>query len=60
VILQAHRELAKAGKRLVCCDPHGQVERILEVSGLNDIGLVFASAEDALAAGDQERLASPQ
>jgi anti-sigma B factor antagonist len=58
VILQAHRELAKGGKRLVCCDPHGQVVRVLSITGLTDTGLVFASVEEALAAGDREGTAS--
>jgi anti-sigma B factor antagonist len=53
VLVQAHRRAADDGKRAVAiCTPSSQVFRVLEVSGLTDNGLVFASVEDALAAPD--------
>lgn len=50
VILQAHTRFAEAGGRVVAFAPSSQVLRILSVTGLTANGLVFASAEEALAA----------
>lgn len=49
-ILSAHKLMASKGRRLLVCNPSGQVSRILAVTGLNDVGLVYASTDTALAA----------
>jgi anti-anti-sigma factor len=49
-ILRTERLLALEDRRIVVVDPRGQVLRVLTVLGLADRGLVFASAEEALAA----------
>lgn len=48
-ILSAHKLMASKGRRLVVCNPSGQVSRILTVTGLNDVGLVYTSTDAALA-----------
>lgn len=48
-ILFAHKQAASRGRGLSICNPSGQVGRILAMTGLNDIGLVYASTEAALA-----------
>lgn len=48
-IVMAHKLMASRGRRLVVCNPSGQVSRILTVTGLNDVGLVYASTDAALA-----------
>lgn len=48
-ILRAHQRFAEEGRRLVVCCPVGQTERVLEITGLVDNGLVFDSLEEAIA-----------
>ena len=50
VILRAHNRMQEDGKRLVVYAPTNQVLRILSMTGLTSNGLVFSSAEEALAA----------
>lgn len=47
-IVSAHKLMASKGRRLLVCNPSGQVSRILAVTGLNDVGLIYASTEAAL------------
>ena len=55
VILRAHNRMREEGNRLVVYAPTDQVLRILSMTGLTANGLVFDSAEEALAAlGDAE------
>lgn len=46
-ILFSHKLMASRGRRLVVCNPSGQVSRILAITGLNDVGLIYASTEAA-------------
>jgi anti-anti-sigma factor len=48
-IVMAHKLMASKGRRLLVCNPSGQVSRILAVTGLNDVGLIYASTDAALA-----------
>jgi anti-sigma B factor antagonist len=48
-IVLAHKVMASRGRRLLVCNPSGQVSRILAVTGLNDVGLIHASTDAALA-----------
>jgi anti-sigma B factor antagonist len=50
VILRAHNRMEEEGNRLVVYAPTAQVERVLSMTGLTSNGLVFDSAEQALAA----------
>jgi anti-anti-sigma factor len=50
VILRAHSRMEKGGHRLAVYGPTEQVLRVLSMTGLTANGLVFDSAEDALAA----------
>lgn len=50
VILRAHSRMQEDGHRLVVYAPTAQVLRVLSMTGLTSNGLVFASAEEALAA----------
>ncbi len=50
-ILFARKQLISRGRRLLVCNPSLQVSRVLTVTGLNHAGLVYASAEEALAEG---------
>ncbi len=50
VILRAHNRMQEDGNRLVVYAPTDQVLRVLSMTGLTDNSLVFASAEEALAA----------
>jgi anti-anti-sigma factor len=50
VILRAHSRMEENGNRLAVYGATAQVERILEMTGLTSNGLVFHSAEDAVAA----------
>jgi anti-anti-sigma factor len=50
VILRAHHRMEEAGHQLVVYAPTDQVLRILSMTGLTANGLVFDSAEEALAA----------
>jgi len=55
VILRAHNRMQEDGNRLVVYGPTDQVLRVLSMTGLTSNGLVFDSAEEALAAlGDSE------
>ena len=48
-ILLAHKLMSDKGRRLLLCNPSGQVSRILAVTGLDDVGLVYPSVDAALA-----------
>jgi anti-anti-sigma factor len=50
VILRAHSRMEEDGRRLAVYGPSDQVLRVLSMTGLTANGLVFASAEEALAA----------
>jgi anti-sigma B factor antagonist len=50
VILRAHNRMQENGNRLAVYGPTDQVQRILSMTGLTANGLVFASAEEAVAA----------
>lgn len=50
-IVSAQKLLASRGRKLLICGPSRQVSRVLTVTGLNHVGLVYASAEEALAEG---------
>jgi anti-anti-sigma factor len=50
VILRAHNRMEEGGKRLVVYAPTDQVLRVLSMTGLTSNGLVFDSADEALAA----------
>jgi len=50
VILRAHNRMQEEGHRLVVYAPTDQVLRVLSMTGLTSDGLVFDSAEEALAA----------
>lgn len=48
-IISAHKLMASRSRRLRLCNPSGQVSRILAITGLNDVGLIYASTDAALA-----------
>jgi anti-sigma B factor antagonist len=48
VIVRAHRAWADGGGRFVVHSPSAQVLRILTITGLSGIGLIFESREAAL------------
>jgi stage II sporulation protein AA (anti-sigma F factor antagonist) len=50
VILRAHSRMEEAGRRLAVYAPTDQVLRVFTMTGLIGNGLVFDSAEEALAA----------
>jgi anti-anti-sigma factor len=50
VILRAHNRMEENGKRLAVYGAIDQVQRILKMTGLTANGLVFHSAEEAVAA----------
>jgi anti-sigma B factor antagonist len=50
VILRAHNRMLEDGRRLAVYAPSDQVLRVLSMTGLTANGLVFDSAEEALAA----------
>jgi anti-anti-sigma factor len=50
VILRAHKKMEEEGRRLAIYAPADQVLRVLSMTGLTANGLVFDSAEEALAA----------
>lgn len=50
VIVRAHRQFAEEGRRLVVCCPADQVERVLEITGLSEDGLVFENLDQAIGA----------
>lgn len=50
VILRAHNRMQEEGNRLAVYGPTDQVLRVLSMTGLTANGLVFDSAEEALAA----------
>jgi anti-anti-sigma factor len=49
VIVRAHQERESGGRRLAVCAPDGQVQRVLDLTGLSENGLVFENAAAALA-----------
>lgn len=49
-IVAAHKLAASRGRRLCVCSPAGQVSRTLAVTGLSDVGLIYASLDAAMAA----------
>jgi anti-anti-sigma factor len=54
LLVHAHREMAKRGRRLVFYGASGQVSRTLAVTGLTGRWPVFETRRDALAQGDAE------
>jgi anti-anti-sigma factor len=50
VIVRCDKERKLDGRRLGVCGVAGQVERVLDLTGLSDHGLVFDTAEAACAA----------
>lgn len=50
VILRAHNQMAEGGHRLAVYAPADQVQRVLSMTGLTGNGLVFDTAEEAIAA----------
>jgi len=50
VILRAHSRMEEEGNRLAVYAPTDQVQRVLSMTGLTSNGLVFDSAEEAIAA----------
>jgi len=50
VILRAHNRMQEEGNQLAVYAPTDQVLRVLSMTGLTANGLVFANAEEALAA----------
>jgi anti-sigma B factor antagonist len=48
VILQAHKEAAERGRRLVAYGPSDEVRRVLSITGLTDNGLVVESPDEVL------------
>jgi anti-sigma B factor antagonist len=49
VIVHADQQMAERGGWIAAYGPSSQVRRILSVTGLTENGLIFESAEDALA-----------
>lgn len=49
LFLRANREREGKGQRFALVAPHGQAERVLGLTGLNENGLVFAKVGSALA-----------
>lgn len=59
VILRAHNRMEEEGRRLAVYAPADQVLRVLTMTGLTRNGLVFDTAEEALAAlGEPNQSAS--
>jgi anti-anti-sigma factor len=58
VILRAHNRMEEDGNRLAVYAPTDQVLRVLSMTGLTANGLVFDSAEQALAALEDTALPS--
>lgn len=52
--------LAGKGRRLLICGSSHQVSRILAVTGLNQVGLVYATSEEALAKGFERAAETPE
>jgi len=50
VILRAHHRMEEDGNRLAVYAPADQVKRVLSMTGLTGNGLVFATADEAIAA----------
>ena len=50
VILRAHNRMEEDGNRLAVYAPIDQVQRVLSMTGLTGNGLVFDTAEEAIAA----------
>jgi anti-anti-sigma factor len=50
VIVRAYRRFESEGRRLVICCPEDQVERVLDITGLSQNGLVLGSMDEAVAA----------
>jgi hypothetical protein len=48
--LRTNRERQETGKRFALVAPHGQVERVLGLTGLRENGLTFADVGSALVA----------
>jgi anti-sigma B factor antagonist len=49
VIVRAHKEMAEKGRRLAIANPSDPVSRILEITGLDRDGLLYATTDAALA-----------
>jgi anti-sigma B factor antagonist len=50
VIVRAHQRLGDQERHLVACCPQDQVERVLDITGLLENGLVYGSLDEAIAA----------
>lgn len=50
LIVRAHRQFGEEGRPLTVCCPADQVERVLEITGLSENGLVFESLDKAIGA----------
>jgi anti-sigma B factor antagonist len=50
VIVRAHQRLGDQERTLVVCCPEDQVERVLDITGLSENGLVYGSLDEAIAA----------
>lgn len=50
VIVRAHQRLGAQGQHLVACCPEEQVERVLDITGLSENGLVYGNLDEAVAA----------
>lgn len=50
VILRAHQRLGDQKVHLVACCPEDQVEKVLDITGLSENGLVYDSLDEAIAA----------
>lgn len=53
VIVRAHNEMAERGGRVAAYGASSQVLRILSITGLTENGLIFDSAEEAIAAAPE-------
>jgi anti-anti-sigma factor len=52
LIIHSYRERKREGQGLAVCGVSGQVQRVLELTGLYDHGLIFETAEAACAASE--------
>ena len=58
-LIRAHSSMASRGRRLQICNPSGQVSRILGITGLDHAGLIYDSAEAALADRFEASISGP-
>lgn len=50
IVVRAHTRLSERGRHLFVCCPQDQVERVLDITGLLENGLVYGNLDDAIAA----------